>query len=804
MATVLNTRDVMLQAALSRLANVQMASNLIIDQTQVSGLGLVILGTKSAYFGATTQVFQIDTGGAASPSSTTVTANLRNISATPVITVTNGTITPVPVLDVNNVVTINASDMTTDSVTLHLSVTENGVTFTDDLTIVKVRQGGSAVVGFLTNESHAVEADYLGNVTSYNGATGLFKMYSGSSDVSLACSYSLAANGNPSGLAVTISPTGIYTASGGLGNSTASATIILQAVYGTTTITKSFTLTKTKTNAPAIHLSATSPVFQVAKDGTVTPASITLTQTQFGISGTPVFTVSPNTATIVTTAGGSQATLSYANMAGNKSVVVTVTNAGMTDSVTITTINDGTDSISSVLSNDSTTVASDSAGNNVNYAGANTTLSIYKGVTDVTAAWASTAVATNCTVTPTSRAAGVTPTYTVSAITADVAYVDITATCAGFPNQTKRFTVTRARAGTLGTNGQRGSRTFYVTLGGTTAVWSDATATSAATADGGPVLNDTVVEYNNSQNFSQTKFWNGTVWVIVNAIIDGNLLVSGTVGANTLSANMLQSDNVVTRNLTVRDNAGGIILSSSQALGGTYIQNAAITTAKIQDAAITTAKILDANITSAKIVDASVTNAKIGNFIQSTNFDGVIDGSGNITNYGTAGWAIGKGGNAAFNNAVFRGTIYANAGTFAGALSAATGSFSGSLSGATGTFSGSLTANGIVNTAHITPAAITETAAWGSISSGVSFYVPDTTNYTLIVGLIGGGGLTPVGEAGGGQPITSYLYLDGGVQGINYTGNAGIYYAGIVFLGAGTHSLSGATCGNFAVLNIKR
>jgi hypothetical protein len=84
---------------------------------------------------------------------------------------------------------------------------------------------------------------------------------------------------------------------------------------------------------------------------------------------------------------------------------------------------------------------------------------------------------------------------------------------------------------------QRGSRTWYVALTGTTATYSDSLATTTAMQDGGPVLTDTVTQYNNSQNFSQTKFWDGAAWQIVNAVVDGNLLVSGTVGATKIAAN---------------------------------------------------------------------------------------------------------------------------------------------------------------------------------------------------------------------------------------------------------------------------
>jgi hypothetical protein len=83
----------------------------------------------------------------------------------------------------------------------------------------------------------------------------------------------------------------------------------------------------------------------------------------------------------------------------------------------------------------------------------------------------------------------------------------------------------------------------------------------------------------------------------------------------------------------------------------TYISSAAIGTAYISDAAIT----------NAKIGAAAVSNAKIGNFITSSDFNGTIDGNGNITDNGTVGWAVAKGngasGKAVFQNIVARGDI---------------------------------------------------------------------------------------------------------------------------------------------------
>lgn len=86
-------------------------------------------------------------------------------------------------------------------------------------------------------------------------------------------------------------------------------------------------------------------------------------------------------------------------------------------------------------------------------------------------------------------------------------------------------------AGPPGDDGTRGSVTRYIS--GVTA-WSDAVADNYFNNTyGGKVLNDTVTQY--GTNFSQTRFWDGSSWAQVTVAIDGNLLVTGTVGADKIS-----------------------------------------------------------------------------------------------------------------------------------------------------------------------------------------------------------------------------------------------------------------------------
>mgnify|MGYP000291824280 CR=1 FL=1 len=103
-------------------------------------------------------------------------------------------------------------------------------------------------------------------------------------------------------------------------------------------------------------------------------------------------------------------------------------------------------------------------------------------------------------------------------------------------------------------------------------------------------------------------------------------------------------------NTDSRDNRYPFIVNRGRVyMRSALIQNASIDNAKIANGAITNAKIANASINSAKISNGSITNAKIGNFIRSNNYVA-----------GVRGWNLDKFGNAEFNDATFRGTVYAN------------------------------------------------------------------------------------------------------------------------------------------------
>lgn len=96
---------------------------------------------------------------------------------------------------------------------------------------------------------------------------------------------------------------------------------------------------------------------------------------------------------------------------------------------------------------------------------------------------------------------------------------------------------TSGPAGPAGANGTRGSKQFY----GTASAWSDSAANAVITAAGFSVVTLDSVTLSDNVSFAETKFWDGSAWQLVTAVIDGNLLVNGTVAASKIDVTLLSA-----------------------------------------------------------------------------------------------------------------------------------------------------------------------------------------------------------------------------------------------------------------------
>lgn len=113
---------------------------------------------------------------------------------------------------------------------------------------------------------------------------------------------------------------------------------------------------------------------------------------------------------------------------------------------------DGAPAVTAVLSNDSHNIPCNSSGTPTTYAGAVTTMSVFVGSSDTSSSWTYKATPTNVTGTLSNN----NRTFTVTGISADTGYVDITASRSGYSSVTKRFTLTKSKQGATGPQGPQG------------------------------------------------------------------------------------------------------------------------------------------------------------------------------------------------------------------------------------------------------------------------------------------------------------------------------------------------------------
>ena len=142
--------------------------------------------------------------------------------------------------------------------------------------------GIAALTGYLTNETHTVNANAAGVVAPAEiaTATGEFKVFSGVDDITALCTFSL---GLCVGMTATLTGAGVYTATGVTGAED-SATATMTASFGGATLTKVFTLTRARTTElnDRLDVSADSQIFKQSTTGVWDAASLTLTATLTG------------------------------------------------------------------------------------------------------------------------------------------------------------------------------------------------------------------------------------------------------------------------------------------------------------------------------------------------------------------------------------------------------------------------------------------------------------------------------------------------------------------------------------------
>ena len=256
--------------------------------------------------------------------------------------------------------------------------TANGgtVVITDTITIIKTVDGKSTVSGYLTNESVTLSATKEGTVGDYAPASGTFKVFFGSTDVTTSSTFTISTSTDYT--ATVGGTTGIYSVSAMLIDN---VSITLTATYSGKTVTKVLTVAKTKVgltgdNAYSIDILPSNGLqFKFSKTGTSTGISSTNLVMNLTNITTPTYVWNKNGSAAGNTTN--TLTVNSADLASVNSITYSCTVSGfangdpitLTDTVTVTKTVDGADSHGmNLLPSNGTQFNIDSTGANIGIA----------------------------------------------------------------------------------------------------------------------------------------------------------------------------------------------------------------------------------------------------------------------------------------------------------------------------------------------------------------------------------------------------------------------------------------------------
>ena len=245
--------------------------------------------------------------------------------------------------------------------------------------------------------------------------------------------------------------------------------------------------------------------------------------------------------------------MDVADFGASQRVAVSVTNADDdSDTATISRLRAGSDAITVIPTNEAIVLPTSAEGVVSSYTGAEGEIRVYRGSVRLTEGVTFTRVAVDSNLTATVN--GTTGAYSITnlAAAADQANLVIRVEVDGEFTIDKIITVTKAQ------QGPRGSGIYSRMVD--PAVWSTAEANTATPGENR--LGDRVTLYNEAERFAETRFWTGLAWEVLVQVIDGSLVVQGTIAGNAL---VIGSGLVVAADgsLTV----GGTIQSSNYTAG---------------------------------------------------------------------------------------------------------------------------------------------------------------------------------------------------------------------------------------------
>ena len=414
---------------------------------------------------ATAQTFTYGRDGDPSPASQTIsfTANLQNLTGTATFVATNYDVNGSPLGNPTLGGTGNTRTLTIGNfdVAAYCVVSATLSGYTDQVTVIRLQDGLNTTSGYLTNESVTIQTNSSGGGGVFTNAGGTFKVYNGTTDVTTSSTFSLVSS---SGVTISIvADTGVYTVSA---MSADQGTATLQAVYGDVTLTKIYSIAKSKAgvSASVLTLTQTAQTFTYDGDGNASPSAQTILFTANTVNLSPTVG-SPVTfagtkydssgaslgAVTFTNVGVTSAELTIANFGVASYCVVTASFSGYADQTTIYRLSSGTDGTSPIvglLTNEAVTLQADNSGTVASFAPGSGNFLVYEGITDVTAS-ATFSVASSTNVTVSINAAGA---YSISAMSASYGSATFRAVYGGVTID-KIYSVSKSIAGANGSDG---------------------------------------------------------------------------------------------------------------------------------------------------------------------------------------------------------------------------------------------------------------------------------------------------------------------------------------------------------------
>jgi hypothetical protein len=335
--------------------------------------------------------------------------------------------------------------------------------------------------------------------------------------------------------------------------------------------------------AKLLTLNATSQVFTYNASNVADPTSQTITFNAFlenTVDTSATFSSSPS---VTLSGSGNSRSLSVANFGANNSVTITATadSGAVSDTFTVYRLKEGdagtqgpegTSALTLILSNESHTLAADKDGVVSSYASSGTNISVFEGTTALSYAQGSTANSTwSISTTQASITVGSITDNGANAtvgnqsnMTADNAIIYYLiqgkrANGASFVI-TKTQTFSKSRAGDTGGLGARGAGRWNISVGSLPTT-SSAADTSFVNALGfNPVDKDQAWFYTGSQSSPTLQnVWiyalSGDVWTEQTEVIDGSLIVSGTITASQIDVGTITADRIKIDNITLSSDA---------------------------------------------------------------------------------------------------------------------------------------------------------------------------------------------------------------------------------------------------------